>query len=91
MATRTKMTPFARLLLVILIVAPIAFVGASYYNGEDPIANIKSMVGIEETASSAPDQLQTMSKPELIDKIESLEMRIDQLEQKLENLESASQ
>jgi len=88
MATRTKMTPFARLLLVILIVAPLAFVGASIYNGEDPMANLKDLVGIEEKASSnTTNDLETMSKAELINKIESLEIRIDQLERKLSNME----
>jgi len=90
MAVRNKMTPFARLLLVILIVAPCAFVGASYYNGEDPMSNLKSLVGVESTnETSTSNELQTMSKADLIDKIESLELRIDQLEKKLANLESS--
>ena len=86
------MTPFARLLLVILIVAPIAFIGGSYYNGEDPMDNLKALVGIEQTNTPAPTEasLQSMSKSELIDRIESLETRIVLLEEKLATLESAN-
>lgn len=88
MATRTKTTPFARLLLVILFVAPIAFVGGSYYNREDPVANLKSLFGIESNIQSTDDNLQSMSKDDLIKKIESLESRIEQLESKLATLAS---
>lgn len=41
------MTPFSRLLLFLFIFIPTAYIGASYYNGEDPIANIKGMLGMD--------------------------------------------
>lgn len=50
---KTKLTGFSRLLLFMLFFVPIAYVGASYYNGEDPIANIKGMLGMEETTAPA--------------------------------------
>ena len=89
MATHTKMTPFARLLLVIVIVAPLAYLGASYYNGEDPLQNIRNTFSGEkvETVSASPD-LESLSKSDLIMKIELLEMRISQLEQKIEQIEA---
>ena len=43
-----KPTALTRLLLVLLFVAPIAYMGASYYHGEDGIENIKSLFGIEQ-------------------------------------------
>lgn len=93
MAARTKMTPFARFIIMLLIVTPVAYFGASYYNGEDGLQNIKDFIGGDntkvETVQTAT--LNSMSKSELISKIELLEMRIDQLEQKLENLESQTQ
>lgn len=46
---RLRLTGFARFLIVMLFLAPIAYVGASYYNGEDGIENIKKLVGIEST------------------------------------------
>ena len=38
-----KLTGFARFLLVMIILAPLAFIGASYYNGEDGIENLKKL------------------------------------------------
>lgn len=49
---RTKMTGFSRMLLFLIVLLPAAYFGASYYNGEDPIANIKDMLGMEQTASA---------------------------------------
>ena len=38
-----KLTGFARFLLVMIILAPVAFIGASFYNGEDGIENLKQI------------------------------------------------
>ena len=38
-----KLTGFARFLLVMVVLAPLAFIGASYYNGEDGIENLKQI------------------------------------------------
>lgn len=89
MATRTKMTPFARLLLVILIVAPLAYIGASYYNGEDPLKNITDTFSSSDKVETTSSELSTLSKGDLIHKIELLEMRISQLEQKIDHLETS--
>lgn len=37
---KLKMTGFARFFLVMLVLAPASYIGASYYNGEDGIQNI---------------------------------------------------
>lgn len=42
---RMKLTPFARFFIFLLFAAPLAYLGASYYNGEDGIAKIKSLLG----------------------------------------------
>lgn len=44
---KSRLTPFSRLLLFLLLFIPTAYIGASYYNGEDPVANIKGMLGME--------------------------------------------
>lgn len=38
-----KMTGFARFFIVLLILAPLAYIGASYYNNEDGIENFKNL------------------------------------------------
>jgi hypothetical protein len=52
MPGKTKMTGFARFFILMLFVVPIAYIGASYYNGQDGIQNIKNLLGIESSASS---------------------------------------
>ena len=52
MALRTRLTPFSRLLLFMIIVLPLAYFGAAYYNNEDPIAKIRELMG--KTSVSAP-------------------------------------
>ena len=52
MALRTRLTPFSRLLLFMIIVLPLAYFGAAYYNNEDPIAKIKELMG--KTSVSTP-------------------------------------
>ena len=40
---KAKMTGFTKFLILMIIVGPLAFLGASYYRGEDGIAAIKSL------------------------------------------------
>ena len=49
MQKRMKVTGFARFFLVMIFVVPLAYLGASYYNGEDGIANIKHFLGLDKT------------------------------------------
>jgi hypothetical protein len=49
MKRRFRLTGFARFFIVMLFVVPLAYLIASYYNGEDGLANIKRIVGMEET------------------------------------------
>jgi hypothetical protein len=37
------MTGFARFFILMLFVVPLAYIGASYYNGQDGIQNIKNL------------------------------------------------
>lgn len=49
MARRLKTTLFTRFLIMLLIVAPLAYFGASYVNGEDPIKNLKQFFQKDQT------------------------------------------
>lgn len=59
MARRTRLTPFARFILVMIIVAPLAYLGASYYNGEDGIQNLKELIGIAEPKATPAESVET--------------------------------
>lgn len=52
MAGKVKTTGFARFMLIMIIVAPLAYIGASYYNGQDGIENIKRLFTRGEVAES---------------------------------------
>lgn len=46
------MTGFARMLIFLLFIVPLAFFGASYINGEDPVQKIKNFTGMGEGGTS---------------------------------------
>lgn len=48
-----RVTGFTRFMLVMLLVAPLAYIAASYYNGEDGIQNIKNLLNIDRKEASA--------------------------------------
>ena len=83
MARRVRLTVFSRFLIVMMILIPLAYLGASYFNGQDGVENIKSLFNstTEENNASLPtpnhkvDQATTQS---------SLEQQIDAL--KKENI-----
>lgn len=55
MARRLQITGFARFLLLMVVLAPLAYIGASYYNGQDGIANFKKLIGIGEQKTVVKD------------------------------------
>ncbi len=50
-----KATGCARFFIVLIILAPLAYVGASLYNGQNPVDNIKELLGMNDADSSADD------------------------------------
>jgi peptidoglycan hydrolase CwlO-like protein len=56
MARRLQITGFARFLIVMVILAPAAYIGASYYNGQDGIQNFKNLIGIDSKSAATADQ-----------------------------------
>ncbi len=55
---RLRLTVFARFIIAMLIVAPLAYMGASYYNGEDGVENLKKLFGFDEK-----EKTETISNP----------------------------
>lgn len=49
MKRRFRLTGFARFFIVMLFVVPLAYIIASYYNGEDGLENIRRIVGLDKT------------------------------------------
>lgn len=62
---RTKLTGFSRLLLFLLIALPIVYFAAAYYNGEDPVANVKGLLGLDKNDRSVEYESGNVSLEEL--------------------------
>ncbi|THH42049.1 hypothetical protein [Neolewinella litorea] len=45
---RTRLTVFSRFIIFLLIALPIVYVAAALFNGEDPVANVKGWLGMDE-------------------------------------------
>lgn len=86
MATRTKLTPFARLLLFLIFLVPLAYGGALYLQGKDPIAEVKGMMGGEKSSSSSSKSSSSSYNPQ--QEIEKLEKENRELKQKVKDLEA---
>ncbi len=92
MAKKYKLTGFSRFLVVMLFLVPGAYIGASYYNGEDGIQNIKELIGIESgqsstsTSTSTPDAPSTPSTPTTSSTTEELPSDVKMLQDELTDL-----
>ena len=78
MRKKYKITGFARFLIFLILFAPLAYIGASYYNNEDGIANIKNVLGIEKSSEQSIHEKEAKIK-ELEQKISVLNSEIDHL------------
>ncbi|MCB0650705.1 MAG: hypothetical protein KDC85_05465 [Saprospiraceae bacterium] len=94
MASKFKLTGFARFFFAMAIIVPLAYFGASYYNGEDGVAKLKKMIGIdlaEDTHDTTDFQPQKEEKKTTENKsndteVARLNKRIDELESENERL-----
>ncbi|MBK8706487.1 MAG: hypothetical protein IPN33_24935 [Saprospiraceae bacterium] len=103
MARRLQITGFARFLIVMVILAPAAYIGASYYNGQDGIQNFKNLIGIDsksattvdrrengEEASASSDDVTalTQKNQELESTVETLVGQLEKKNKRIEELEA---
>ena len=89
MQRKFKVTGFARFFFVMIIVAPLAYIGASYYNGEDGIANIKRILGIEKSEAPAGDETPAAlpaDEDSMRKELEKREKRLEELKRENERL-----
>jgi len=62
MSSKYKVTGCARFFLVLIILAPLAYLGASYYNGQDGIENVKKLIGIGDSDSDSQTKVPEKAK-----------------------------
>ena len=85
MATKYKKTGCARLFLILIVLAPLTYIGASYINGEDGIENFKKLVRLDRLGSKKSN---TQSSPNNDSKVYRLEQKIERLEEANKELKS---
>jgi hypothetical protein len=83
MSKKMKTTGFARFVMMMLVVCPLAYLAATYYNGEDGVAKVKHFLGLDKTAQTTSETIEsdddtadapiTMPKGNINDQIEILE------------------
>jgi len=81
MRNKYKITGFARLLIFMIFFAPLAYIGASYYQGEDGIEKIKSI--FNKTENNSSESQISKKKAEIIE----LESKLEELKKDLKRLE----
>ncbi|MBY5958258.1 hypothetical protein KUV50_08960 [Membranicola marinus] len=80
MARKYKTTGCARIFIVLLIVAPLAFFAASYINGSDPMDTLRGLFGSEEETSVSmrhEDRPDKESTTDLQDELRRLQKDVD--------------
>ena len=67
MRRKYKMTGCARFFFFLLFFVPIVLIGVSYYNGNNPVQQIKDLLNIESTeqTTNRPAEQDTDTRPDL--------------------------
>ncbi len=89
MRRRFRLTGFARFLIVMLFIVPLAYLVASYYRGEDGIQNLKNLLVPNQTSSPASSNKPSDGggfKKVTSSELQELQNRIDQLEKENRDL-----
>ncbi len=80
MQRRVRTTGCARFFMALLILIPLAFIGASLYQGKNPLHAIGELFGTQQTVQEGPVS-EGSSSDEV--NIEALQQKIDSLEKEL--------
>lgn len=90
MQRKFRVTGFTRFFLVMIIVAPLAYIGASYYNGEDGIGNIKRLLGIDKSEEAVEERFVPSERPVYKDEQE-MEEALDKQQKRLQELKAENE
>ena len=93
MSTKYKTTGCAKFFLVLVILAPLAYLGASYFNGQDGIGNLKgvfSSKSVDSNENSTDDVYKLKNQLSKYKKdAEFFEKEMRRIEKELEACQSA--
>lgn len=80
MQRKVRTTGCARFFLVLIVLIPLAFIGASIYQGKNPLHAFGELFGTQQTVEEGPSN---GNKPANEVSIEALQQKIDSLEKEL--------
>lgn len=85
---KTKLTAFSRMLLFLIIFLPATYFGVSYYKGEDPVANLKNVLGMEatptaQTQTAPPATPDPATAPATFENVQNMRAEIKNLKAEL--------
>jgi len=83
MKKKYKLTGFSRLLVFMIFFAPLAYLGASYIQGEDGVAKLKSILN-KETSTTIQSQIDSKNT-----ELKKLEKKIEILKRDIKRLEAS--
>jgi septal ring factor EnvC (AmiA/AmiB activator) len=92
MSRKYKTTGCAKFFFVLIILMPLAYLGASYYNGQDGWGNLKRLVGFERSVERSESQSSNTAKEidQLTNKLNASEKERLRLERELKACQEAT-
>ncbi len=89
MSRKYKVTGFARLFVFMLFLLPAAYFGASYYNGEDGLQNLKNLVGWEQeqAVEQRVETTETVVDTNLPTDVQTLQKELSDLQGRIKAME----
>ena len=75
MATKYKMTGCAKFFIFLLFAVPLAYIGASYYNGSDPFAKLKEIELFQKKQNNNSDNNDNASDTKVLKSRSSASLR----------------
>jgi len=92
MARKARLTVFSRFLIMMLIVGPLAFLGASYYNGENGVETVKDLFNqgnkenVTETRTNRSEANDAEANDKATYKIQKLEEALEYKQKRLDEM-----
>lgn len=93
MARKARLTVFSRFLIMMLVVGPLAFLGASYYNGENGVETVKDLFNqggkesvTEKTRTNRSEASDTEADDKATYKIQKLEEALEYKQKRLDEM-----
>ncbi len=83
MAKKYKVTGCAKFFFVLIILTPLAFIGASYYNGQDPFKTLGGIFG----SDGSSDPIERSASNDLEEENKKLEKDVKYFKREMERLE----